>query len=176
MRLKTIGEIPRIAVKILRQAIRRPWTILYPREKRVLPLRARGRHIHFGGFGGTCIGCGRCSRVCPNVAITVHRRRPREESYIVIDYSRCIYCGYCVEECQNSALYHLPDYDLSVYNFDDLKMDEKALAEVDTDKLDILRAHKEELPEGLQEALEKGLAIPSRREKIKWRSKDKFAI
>lgn len=176
MRLKTIGEIPSIAVKVLRQAIRRPWTVLYPREKRVLPLRARGRHLHLGGPTGTCIGCGRCARVCPNVAITVHRKRPKEDSYIVIDYSRCIYCGYCVDQCQSGSLFHLPNYDLSVYSFDALKMDEKDLEEVDSKTLEFLRIHKEELPEELQEAFDKGLIRRSTREKIKWRSKEDFAL
>ena len=75
MRLKTITEIPKIMVKVLVQSIRPPWTTIHPRQKRVLPITARGRHVHFGGPAGTCIGCGRCSRVCPNVAITVHRKR-----------------------------------------------------------------------------------------------------
>ena len=176
MRLKTIGEIPSIAVKVLIQAIRRPWTILYPREKRVLPLRARGRHLHFGGPGGTCIGCGRCARICPNVAITVTRLKPKENSYITIDYSRCIYCGYCVDQCRNSSLFHLPDYDLSVYSFDALKMDKVDLELVDPEILEFLRAHKEELPTELQEALDQGLARRSPRAKIKWRSKKDFAL
>jgi len=81
-----------------------------------------------------------------------------------------------VDECQNSSLYHLPDYNLSVEQFEDLKMDEKALAKVDPDILERLRMQKEELPEGLQEALDKGLVVPSDREKVKWRSKEEFAI
>jgi formate hydrogenlyase subunit 6/NADH:ubiquinone oxidoreductase subunit I len=177
MRLRTIIEIPAIMVKVLAQAIRTPWTVIYPREKRELPLNARGRHTHFGGGPqGTCIGCGRCARVCPNIAITVHRQKPREQSYIVIDYSRCIYCGYCVGQCQNSALYHLPDYSLSTYSFEELKLDEKELAKVDPDVLKRLQAHKEELPEGLQEALDAGRIVPDDKEKIKWRSKDQFTF
>ncbi|MFQ5819648.1 MAG: 4Fe-4S binding protein [Candidatus Heimdallarchaeota archaeon] len=176
MRLKSIGEIPRIAVKVLVQAIRRPWTVLYPREKRVLPLRARGRHLHFGGPGGFCIGCGRCSRICPTVAITNHRKKPKEDSYITINYSRCIYCGYCVDQCRNSALFHLPDYNLSVYAFDELKVDEEELGKVDPEVLERLRKDKAVLPEDLQEALDQGLVHRSDREKIKWRSKDDFAL
>ncbi len=176
MRLKTIGEIPRIAVKVLRQAIRRPWTVLYPREKRVLPLRARGRHLHLGGPTGNCIGCGRCARVCPNVAIIVFLKKPKEESYINIDYSRCIYCGYCVDKCIFGALFHLPNYELSVYSFDALKMDETDLREVDQETLEYLKAHKEELPTKLQEALDQGLIRRSTRVKIKWRSKENFKL
>lgn len=176
MRLKTIVEIPLIAVKALRQAIRRPWTVLYPREKRVLPLRARGRHLHLGGLTGTCIGCGRCARVCPNVAITVTRKKPKEESYIDIDYSRCIYCGYCVDQCQSGSLFHLPNYELSVYSFDALKMDKTDLEEVDQETLEYLMAHKEELPTELQEALDQGLVRRSPRVKIKWRSKENFKL
>lgn len=176
MRLKTISEIPRIAVKVLRQAISTPWTIMYPREKRELPLRARGRHLHLGGPGGNCNGCSLCARACPNVAITAHRKKPRTDSYITIDYSRCIYCGYCADQCKFSALFHIPDYELSVYDFDDLKMDEELLKKVDPEVLEKLNANLAKLPTNLQEALEKGLAIPSDREKIKWRSKDDFAI
>lgn len=176
MRLKTIAELPKIIVKVLRQAFRTPWTVMYPREKRVLPLRARGSHLYFGGVTGTCIGCMRCARICPTVAITVYRKKPKEHSHIHIDYSRCIYCGYCVDRCPTSALFHLPNYDLSVYILDALEMDEEELRNVEPATIERLRANKEELPKGLQEALDKGLVVPLDRTKIKWRSKEEFAI
>jgi len=65
---------------------------------------------------------------------------------------------------------------LSVYSFDALKMDKTDLDEVDQETLEFLKAHKEELPIELQEALDQGLVRRSPRVKIKWRSKENFKL
>lgn len=45
-----------------------------------------------------CIGCKKCEKTCPNGAITVM------DNLAVIDYTKCTYCGLCVNECPTGCL------------------------------------------------------------------------
>lgn len=51
-----------------------------------------------------CVGCGKCSRVCPAKAITMKNKRPK------IDRSKCIHCFCCQEFCPKGAMivFHNP--------------------------------------------------------------------
>jgi NADP-reducing hydrogenase subunit HndC len=46
-----------------------------------------------------CTGCTACSRVCPVSCISGEVRKPH-----VIDQSKCIKCGACIEKCRFSAI------------------------------------------------------------------------
>ncbi len=96
-------------------------TVQYPFEKRNIHEGFRGRHaLVRDPISGDdkCIGCMRCTTVCPSRCIHIKREK-RENKMVVIDYiidaSRCVYCAYCVEACPVCALVLTEDYEYSSY-------------------------------------------------------------
>lgn len=49
---------------------------------------------------GSCDNCGFCAAACTVQALSIDNGKP------VIDYSRCIFCGRCVEACAKNCLHH----------------------------------------------------------------------
>ncbi|RLI93984.1 MAG: NADH-quinone oxidoreductase subunit I, partial [Candidatus Altiarchaeales archaeon] len=64
----------------------------------------------------------------PNNAITIELKEGREKSRNIEDYNyivdigRCLWCGFCEEVCPRNALMMTADYELSVYNKNELKI------------------------------------------------------
>ncbi|MDH4122619.1 MAG: 4Fe-4S binding protein [Thermoplasmata archaeon] len=105
----------------------RPNTVLYPRERLVLPDRYRGKHVL--SFK-RCIGCGQCVEICPNECMWMKRiddpvlgkiERPG------VDYSRCLFCGLCAEICPTDALLMTSEYELSTSERDGMRYEPEAL-------------------------------------------------
>ena len=46
----------------------------------------------------TCIGCGKCKKVCPILAISMEEGKP------VIDEEICLGCGVCARNCPKEAI------------------------------------------------------------------------
>jgi NADH-quinone oxidoreductase subunit I len=80
------------------------------------------------------VACYLCAVACPVDCIALQatedddgRRRP---STFRINFSRCIFCGYCEEACPTRAIQLTPDFEMSeyrrkelVYEKDDLTID-----------------------------------------------------
>jgi NADH-quinone oxidoreductase chain I len=94
----------------------RPNTVLYPKERLVLPDRYRGKHV----LSFTrCIGCSQCVDICPNECMFMKKiddpvlgkiERPG------VDYARCLFCGLCVDICPTDAILETAEYELSSYD------------------------------------------------------------
>jgi formate hydrogenlyase subunit 6/NADH:ubiquinone oxidoreductase subunit I len=78
-----------------------------------LPPRTRG---HLFNDINRCSGCRECEIVCPTSCITVETQPGPDVSKAWVstfdmDFSRCIFCGLCVEVCQPASLVHTKKYE-----------------------------------------------------------------
>jgi formate hydrogenlyase subunit 6/NADH:ubiquinone oxidoreductase subunit I len=81
-----------------------------------LPPRTRG--ILFNDIE-SCTGCGDCQRSCPVQCMVVEVEQVPETSktwvsVFDIDFSRCAFCGICVEVCHPRSLSHTRQYEGAV--------------------------------------------------------------
>jgi formate hydrogenlyase subunit 6/NADH:ubiquinone oxidoreductase subunit I len=95
--------------EVLRSALRKPATVLYPAVKSPMPPKFRGR-LRFDA--GKCIGCLLCMRDCPTGAIVI-RKVADKQFEADIDMARCIYCGQCVDSCLRHALETTEEFELA---------------------------------------------------------------
>jgi NADH-quinone oxidoreductase subunit I len=126
---------------VLKYAFRRPVTIRYPEEKRILPKRSRGRHYLTLWNDGKerCVGCELCAIVCPPQAIYVkpaenkpgdeHSHGERYASDFQINMLRCIFCGMCEEACPTGAIILSNKYELSGFTRESLIYTKEMLTE-----------------------------------------------
>ena len=97
--------------EMLENLLSRPITILYPKEKVPIPESFRGR---VAITDDKCIGCSKCSLVCPAQVITMidgprevefkgksfaRKKRPQ------VKLSKCIRCGLCERHCPTGAIH-----------------------------------------------------------------------
>ncbi|MBK1721069.1 4Fe-4S binding protein [Thiocystis violacea] len=86
-----------ISSLVTKSALHRPVTRLYPGERRAAYARTRG-HIEFKI--NDCTFCTICAVKCPTVAIVASK----QDKTWAIDYSRCILCGNCVDDCREGCI------------------------------------------------------------------------
>jgi len=131
--LKSLGTV-------VGTALRKPVTVQYPNEHRVIPERERAfpillyDHVVDEPF---CTGCQACARACPVECMTVvmkdnpkfkdkeSKRRKIVEKFW-IDYGRCMKCNICVEVCNFEAIAMnntWSGWELSRYDRRDLVLD-----------------------------------------------------
>ena len=77
-----------------------------------------------------CVGCFLCAAACPAHCIYIEAAENTEAQRISageryasvynIDYSRCIFCGYCVEACPTDAITHGHGFELAPYDVSSL--------------------------------------------------------
>jgi ech hydrogenase subunit F len=111
---------------VLRSAVSKPATRLYPFVKRAPYKNTRGSiSIDINA----CIFCGLCQRKCPSQAIEV----TKTDKAWQIDRLRCIQCGACVDACPKKCLTMENAYSPSVTKkgVDIFKQDAKAQPEAE---------------------------------------------
>jgi NADH-quinone oxidoreductase subunit I len=107
----------------------------YPEERLPLPERSRSmiKLIYDGEKDQfNCVACMMCAKACPNSCIKLEGVRmpdgKRRMTTFKLDFSTCIFCGYCVEACGFDALTFVSEeYENSVYQRGSLLQDEQAM-------------------------------------------------
>ena len=76
--------------RVVKENARRVWVSCVNKDKGALANKA---------CKASCIGCGKCAKVCKKEGITV------ENNVAYIDPAKCIACGMCVNECPKKAIH-----------------------------------------------------------------------
>jgi NADH-quinone oxidoreductase subunit I len=111
---------------------RKTATESFPEAPPTVQARYRGIHVLQRDENGLekCVGCFLCSAACPANCIYIEAAENTEANRISagerfarvynIDYSRCIFCGYCVEACPTDAITHGHGIELAPYDINAL--------------------------------------------------------
>lgn len=111
----------------LREAVKPPITVQYPRETLKMPARFRG-HIKLLLDPETgkarCTACTLCARACPSGCIELDGLRregdkKKSVSKYELDFTKCSLCGSCVEACPSDAIDFSKDYNVVSLSRDD---------------------------------------------------------
>jgi len=108
-------------------------TIEYPEEKSKLPPRWRGRIILSRDPDGQerSVGCYLCAVACPvdciSLQATENENGRRYPEFFRINFSRCIFCGFCEEACPTYAIQLIPDFEMGEYNRQNLVYEKEDL-------------------------------------------------
>jgi len=96
---------------ILGNMFKKPRTVIYPREKIIIPEGSRGvlhLKLDLDSLEVICNGCGLCNIICPQDCIEVKKRIEDNGREVLdefcLDLSKCIFCGNCVEFCELNAI------------------------------------------------------------------------
>lgn len=113
--------------------LRRPVTVMYPREKRTLPERFRGilaltRNPETGEE--KCIGCKLCELICPSHIITVVPEKKEGRTWaksFSLNLEACIFCELCVQVCPVDAIVMRRASELVTFRKEELNFDKEQL-------------------------------------------------
>ena len=111
-----------------REMLQPTLTEAYPDAPPNFQERFRGVHVLQRDENGLekCVACFLCSAACPVSCIYIEAKENGEKmrmsggerfaSVYNIDYSRCIFCGYCVEACPTDAVTHGHAFEIASFN------------------------------------------------------------
>jgi NADH-quinone oxidoreductase subunit I len=112
---------------VLGNLFRKPRTVVYPKEKIIIPENSRGvlqLRLDPDSLEVICNGCGLCSTICPQNCIEVKKRIEDNGKEVLDDFSlnlnSCIFCGNCVEFCEMNAINMSYQYQLAEYREESL--------------------------------------------------------
>ncbi|OFZ20095.1 MAG: hypothetical protein A2X94_09295 [Bdellovibrionales bacterium GWB1_55_8] len=103
--------------------LHREVTELYPdpiSSKTPDDLPAKSRGFLFNDID-RCSGCRECEKICPARCIRIEAEPAADESKIWIsvfdvDFSKCVFCGICVEVCGPNSLRHTREFEGASYS------------------------------------------------------------
>jgi NADH-quinone oxidoreductase subunit I len=97
--------------RVLGNIFRKPRTVVYPREKIIIPEKSRGMlhlRLDLDSLDVLCNGCGDCASACPEQCIAIKRKTQEDGKQTLdsfrLDLGKCIFCGRCVEVCALDAI------------------------------------------------------------------------
>ncbi len=108
---------------------RKPRTLVYPKEKIIIPEESRGvlhLKLDLDSLDVICNGRGLCQKICPQDCIEVRMKIQKggkemlEEFFL--DLRKCIFCGNCVECCGFEAINMSYRHKLAEFKSKDLKI------------------------------------------------------
>lgn len=115
---------------ILGNLFKKPRTVIYPREKIIIPDSSRGvlhLKLDLDSLKVICNGCGLCNIICPQDCIEVKKRIGDNGREVLdefcLDLSKCIFCGNCVEFCEMNAIDMSYKYQLAEYSEKNLRLE-----------------------------------------------------
>ena len=110
----------------IRNMARGPITVQYPKEKLVLPERARWAVAMKLDEEGChkCTACMACEKACPDFIIKIDSTTGEDRSKHIdawnYEIGACMMCGLCVEACPFDAIKMSHDYELARFNPEEL--------------------------------------------------------
>lgn len=135
--LKALGNIflkmPKGFVVTLKHVFKKPITLDYPRRKKPMAPRYRGKHYLERYDDGTerCVCCGLCAAACPADAIYMepeeNEKGERRAKIYEINLLRCIFCGFCEEACPEEAIFLGQVYEFSSDNRNSFIVDKEEM-------------------------------------------------